>query len=361
MRVCLKCGKENRPDACFCRYCGEALPQSQSTGPDAAADGSPVQREATEHCPRCGCSIQPSEAFCKGCGAKARQNSPQPETAPSTVSAPPPLPGSLPQNAATGRAKKRSGILLLVVAIVGIVLAVVAVAGVFVYRHLAHRGGDTSVAATSTPPQITAAPTPTPMEAAPTPTAPPALDDEYLFPQSDRAYLTDSDVHGLAQRELALAWYEIYARHGCRFAESDIQRYFDGKSWYTGTIPPQVFQDAVFNGFERENLRLLNPHTPTPTLPPLPVDGDYMFAESSHRYLSNADLAGLTKDQLRIARNEIYARHGRRFAAADLQQYFDAKSWYRGTISPEAFQESVLNEFEKYNTQLILQYEGTLP
>ena len=42
-----------------------------------------------------------------------------------------------------------------------------------------------------------------------------------------------------------------------------------------------------------------------------------------------------------IARNEIYARHGRKFNDSELQAYFNSKSWYKGTVNPEDFSTSV--------------------
>ena len=71
-----------------------------------------------------------------------------------------------------------------------------------------------------------------------------------------------------------------------------------------------------------------------------------------------ADLMGLTKEECRIARNELYARHGRRFKDAELQGYFDSCDWYEGTIAPEDFDDTVLNEFEIANRDLIVQYEA---
>ncbi len=86
-------------------------------------------------------------------------------------------------------------------------------------------------------------------------------------------------------------------------------------------------------------------------------ESDYIFEQSSSEYLSRSDLEGLTEQELSYARNEIYARHGRRFQDAGLQSYFDSKEWYSGTIDPEDFTESMLNEYEKANTELILEYE----
>jgi hypothetical protein len=79
----------------------------------------------------------------------------------------------------------------------------------------------------------------------------------------------------------------------------------------------------------------------------------YILPESNTRLYSTAELSILTASELRIARNEIYARHGRRFASADLQAYFDSKPWYSGTIAPEAFDNGVLNDIERENVKRI--------
>lgn len=84
---------------------------------------------------------------------------------------------------------------------------------------------------------------------------------------------------------------------------------------------------------------------------------DSIIPDSSSRYLSRADLLGLSKDQLRLARNEIYARHGRKFQSRELQEYFESKSWYRGTIEPNQFSEDNLNAYEKENIKLIKNME----
>ena len=84
---------------------------------------------------------------------------------------------------------------------------------------------------------------------------------------------------------------------------------------------------------------------------------DSIIPDSSSRYLSKADLLGLSKDQLRLARNEIYARHGRKFQSQELQEYFESKSWYRGTIEPNQFSEDNLNAYEKENIKLIKSME----
>ena len=86
-------------------------------------------------------------------------------------------------------------------------------------------------------------------------------------------------------------------------------------------------------------------------------DDDYILPDSGTRKLTNSDLAGLDADELELARNEIYARAGRRFNTDYIQDYFDDKWWYVGTIEPEDFTEDMLNDVEKYNVNFIRNYE----
>lgn len=87
------------------------------------------------------------------------------------------------------------------------------------------------------------------------------------------------------------------------------------------------------------------------------VGNDYILPDSSKRKLKKSDLKGLSKEELRIARNEIYARHGRRFNDKQLQKYFDNQSWYEGTVAADDFSEDVLNSIEKKNAAFIKQFE----
>jgi len=59
-------------------------------------------------------------------------------------------------------------------------------------------------------------------------------------------------------------------------------------------------------------------------------------------------LRGLSKDELRIARNEIYARRGRYFEAADLKARFEGFRWY----SPHTWNPK-LNAIEEANVALL--------
>ena len=89
--------------------------------------------------------------------------------------------------------------------------------------------------------------------------------------------------------------------------------------------------------------------------------GDYIIPDSSSRYITEEDLAGLSDYEILLARNEIYARHGRIFVNEELDSYFRSKSWYQPTVSGSDFTEeyaaSVFNEFERANIDTIVKYE----
>ncbi len=84
---------------------------------------------------------------------------------------------------------------------------------------------------------------------------------------------------------------------------------------------------------------------------------DYILPGSDKSYLTMSDLEGMTAEECRLARNELYARHGRIFQDEELQQYFESFDWYHPSIQPDDFQESMLNAYETANRDLIVEYE----
>lgn len=82
-------------------------------------------------------------------------------------------------------------------------------------------------------------------------------------------------------------------------------------------------------------------------------DSEYIIPDSNSRYLTESDISGLSLQQLNYAKNEIYARRGRKFDSVELQEYFGSKSWYRGTIEPSQFTNGMLNDYEIKNADLL--------
>lgn len=86
----------------------------------------------------------------------------------------------------------------------------------------------------------------------------------------------------------------------------------------------------------------------------------YILSNSGTKLLTSDDIAGLSKDQLALARNEIYARHGRKFKMAVYQDYFNKCSWY--SVNPNynySDDNSNLNEIEAKNVVFILKAENS--
>ena len=83
-----------------------------------------------------------------------------------------------------------------------------------------------------------------------------------------------------------------------------------------------------------------------------PKAGDY--PQSSTKRLKEADVENLRPAELRIMRNEIYARHGYTFQLADMRQHFDKQDWYMA-VSQDITNN--LTETERKNAELIKRYE----
>lgn len=79
-------------------------------------------------------------------------------------------------------------------------------------------------------------------------------DDNFILPRSDSRIVPDEEIEVLSAEEKLLARNEIYARHGRKFDNKEIQTYFDRQPWYLGTIEPEDFDESDLNDYERKNL-----------------------------------------------------------------------------------------------------------
>lgn len=78
------------------------------------------------------------------------------------------------------------------------------------------------------------------------------------------------------------------------------------------------------------------------------------YAGSSVKLLSIDDVDNLLKDELRLMRNEIYARHGYSFKLREVRELFDNQDWYM-PISTDVRKKLTATEIK--NEQLIKHYE----
>lgn len=91
------------------------------------------------------------------------------------------------------------------------------------------------------------------------------------------------------------------------------------------------------------------------------TDNEYIFPNSDSEYLAKSDLKGMSKSEINLAKNELYARHGRKFKSKELQDYFNSKSWYQGIYSPKQWDKKgdnyFFNKYEIKNRNLLKKYE----
>lgn len=85
----------------------------------------------------------------------------------------------------------------------------------------------------------------------------------------------------------------------------------------------------------------------------------YVLPSSSSYYYSEGELTGMSTYDLYIARNEIFARHGRMFNRSDLQDYFNSQAWYQPLYTPSQWDSmgNQLNDYELKNAALIKKVE----
>ncbi|NLY76427.1 MAG: YARHG domain-containing protein [Firmicutes bacterium] len=69
--------------------------------------------------------------------------------------------------------------------------------------------------------------------------------------------------------------------------------------------------------------------------------------------LRESDIANLTKKELRIFRNAIYAWHGYKFKDKELYDYFSKHIWY----FPENNEDIQLTDVQKRNVDLLMKQE----
>lgn len=153
--------------------------------------------------------------------------------------------------------------------------------------------------------------------------------------------LTEDKLTGLSLLDLRILREEFYARHGKKFDAPGIRDYFNWRDWYK----PAKNQKAIkLNTTEQKNVDLLASYE----------------AKVREWFSTNAvtdeTIGALFAEDLRVMRNEMYARHGRVFKDKKLQQYFEAQSWYK---PDPAFTDDKLNEIEVQNLAKIKAAEET--
>jgi hypothetical protein len=222
-----------------------------------------------------------------------------------------------------------------------------------------------------------------------------AAEDRPLY--YDRA-LTQADLEGRTLRELTLMRNTIYARGGHTFRKKWLRDYFTAQKWYK---PLAKDDDSKITKLDRANAALIAQAEEGQKRPDLKKRRDDILARQRTGKATAEDeielgllntrlgqwvaatadakppadvspledpsqldhvitveqLGNLSRRDLRILRNTIYARHGRPFKSKLLQAYFDTMEWYK---ADPAFTEKRLTKTDVTNVRLIKSVEDTL-
>jgi hypothetical protein len=123
-----------------------------------------------------------------------------------------------------------------------------------------------------------------------------------------------------------------------------LQKYFDERYWYRGR---ENYSTSELSAIERANadtIALARMHDLGYGVAPGVM---YLFKSTP---LTDSLLKNITLYELRILRNEVYARHGRRFTTPWLRDYFKYEAWYKPRRD---FTIAELSDNEKNNVKLI--------
>src|SRR5215212_10439091 len=171
----------------------------------------------------------------------------------------------------------------------------------------------------------------------------------------DMSYWRDRQItprklgkHSGAEWKVLLA--EVEAIRGKRFADEPwLQQYFEERYWY---FADDKYDAKKLSAIERKNLEILSGAQKRQRKVAL-LPGDMQFFEN--KAITEQMLQGLSLHELRLLRNEVYARHGRTFRAEWLQQYFFFQPWY---TPDENFKDEELSGNDKLNVETVVKFEN---
>jgi hypothetical protein len=208
----------------------------------------------------------------------------------------------------------------------------------------------------------------------------------------DRA-VTDADLAGRTLRQLGIMRNFAFARAGQEFRKDWLKEYFGQYSWYRPRAPEvevselardnaakianfeaaiprpelqkradEVLARTRANQAEKTDaleLRLLSERLGTwlvsgdSNVRPSPLEKPELLEQ----VLPLDDLGNLSRRDLRILRNTVYARKGRDFVSEGLREYFATKAWYQ---KDEGYSDKKLSAVDWKNIKLISSVEDTL-
>jgi YARHG domain len=157
--------------------------------------------------------------------------------------------------------------------------------------------------------------------------------------------LKEQQLKGLNLKELRSMRNEFFARNGKRFTVAGYKQDFEWQDWYK---PIKDQSKVKLNAIEEQNVKLIQSYEAK------------IRERLTTEVWSEEDVSGLYAEDLRILRNEIFAKHGRVFKDPKLQKYFEAQPWYKAdaTFTDDKIP-TVLSETEFKNVSTLKEAEET--
>jgi uncharacterized protein YaiI (UPF0178 family) len=152
--------------------------------------------------------------------------------------------------------------------------------------------------------------------------------------------LTEDLLKNLTMNDLRMLRNEFWARRGRAFTTPGFKQMFEWRDWYK---PLKDQSKVKLSATEEQNVKFLE------------AEEAKLRNKISTEPITNEMVEGLFIEDLRVLRNEIYARHGRVFKDPELQKYFAAQSWYQPNIE---FKDDGLTETEVKNLAIIKEVES---
>ncbi|HEY0457842.1 MAG TPA: YARHG domain-containing protein [Pyrinomonadaceae bacterium] len=151
--------------------------------------------------------------------------------------------------------------------------------------------------------------------------------------------LTEELLKGVSLNDLRMMRFEFYARRGRKYTTPGFSQEFEWRDWYK---PIKDQSKVKLNKIEEQNVKLIEKK-----------EAEWREILATEE-ISPEMLDGLFVEDLRVLRNEIYARHGRVFKDKELQKYFSEQPWYKP--NPD-FKDEMLGEKDFKNLSVIREAE----
>lgn len=128
------------------------------------------------------------------------------------------------------------------------------------------------------------------------------------------ALLTEDMLKGASLSDLRLMRNEFFARRGKKYTTPGYKDYFEWQDWYK---PLKDQTKVKLNATEETNVKTIIAYEAK------------MREKLTTQELTDDDLGYLFTEELRVLRNEIFARHGWVFKDKELQKTFESMDWYK--------------------------------